>query len=91
MKSLERPYAPAPYEAQHVSAVQLLEKGECPPHLQQEFLRWLVNDVCRTFDQSYRVDPCDTAFAEGRRFPGNTMLKMSQLDAGKIARSNQNE
>ena len=85
MKSLELPYAPAPYEAKHVTAVQLLETGECPPHLQQEFLRWLVNDVCRTFDQSYRVDPCNTAFAEGRRFPGNTLLKMKQLDPSKVA------
>ena len=86
MRSLSLPYAPAEYEAQHVSAVQLLEQGECPPHLQKEFLRWLVEDVCRTYDMSYRVESHDTAFAEGRRFPGNQVIKMLKLDASKVRR-----
>jgi len=84
MKKEELPYAPAAYEAQHVSAVQLLEQGDCPPHLQKEFLRWLVEDVCRTYDMSFRFDPYQTAFAEGRRFPGNQVIKMLKLQASKL-------
>jgi hypothetical protein len=91
MRRLELPYAPAEYEAQHVSAVQLLEKGECPEHLQKEFLRWLIEDVCRTYDMSYRVEPCDTAFAEGRRFSGNQVIKMLKLDASKVRREDEPE
>jgi hypothetical protein len=88
VKSLETPYAPVEYEAQNVSAVQLLQQGECPEHLQQEFLRWLIEDVARTYDQSYRVDPYNTAFAEGKRFVGNTVVKMLKLKASKVAEEN---
>jgi hypothetical protein len=84
MKKYELPYAPAEYEARHVSAVQLLEKGECPPHLQIEFLRWLIEDNCRTYDMSFRADPHLTSFAEGRRMPGNTCIKMLKIDASKL-------
>lgn len=78
--SSKKPYAPANYQAQHAEAIQLLAKGECPPHLQINFLRWLINDVCRTTDQSYRSDSDrDTVFAEGKRFVGNTLLKMGRL------------
>ena len=82
----ESPYAPAGYEAEHVSAVQLLEKGECPAHLQQVFLKWLIEDVCRTYDQSFRADPYLTAFAEGRSFPGTTCVKMLRLSAARVAK-----
>ena len=85
MKGLESPYKPVDYEPSHAFAVQALTRGECPPHLQQEFLRWLIEDVCATYDQSYRVEPCNTAFAEGRRFCGNTVVKMQKIDATKLA------
>ena len=84
MKSLENPYAPAKYEAEHASAAQLLVQGECPEHLQKEFMRWLIEDVAGTYDQSYRVDPYNTAFAEGKRFVGNTVVKMLKLRASKL-------
>ncbi len=70
----ELPYKPAEYKAEHVSAVQLMEQGECPPHLQQEFLRWLIEDVSKTYDMSFRFDTHQTAFAEGRRFVGNQVI-----------------
>jgi len=89
MKS-ELPYAPTEYEPRHVSAVQLLERGECPPHLQQEFLRWLIEDVCRTYDMSFRSNPYQTAFAEGRRFSGNQVVKMMKIDASKLTRGDEN-
>ena len=83
--SAKKPYAPAPYEPSHAEAVQMLSKGECPPHLQINFLKWLINDVCRTTDQSYRPDSDrDTVFAEGKRFVGNTLIKMGRLIPSNI-------
>ena len=83
--SSKKPYAPATYKPSHAEAVQLLAKGECPPHLQINFMQWLINDVCRTTDQSYRPDSDrDTVFAEGKRFVGNTLLKMGRLIPSKI-------
>ena len=83
--SSAKPYAPAAYKPHHAEAVQLLAKGECPAHLQINFLQWLIMDVCKTGDQSYRPDSDrDTVFAEGKRFVGNTLLKMGQLIPSKI-------
>ena len=84
MRSLERPYAPAEYEAQHVSAVQMLERGECPPHLQKQALDFMINRVCATYDQSYFGNANDTIFREGRRFCGNTLVKMLKIDAKQM-------
>lgn len=83
---MEVPYLPAPYEPHHIGAVQALARGDCPEHLQKEFLRWLIEDVCSTYDQSYRVDPYNTAFAEGKRFCGNQVIKMLHLDAVKVSK-----
>ena len=89
-RGMESPYLPPPYEAHHAGAVQALIRGDCPAHLQKEFMRWLIEDCCATYDQSYRVDPYNTAFAEGKRFCGNAVIKMSKIDAKKL-RSNINE
>ncbi len=89
MRKDQLPYAPAPYESRHVSAVQLLTEGECPAHLQQEFIRWLIEDVSRTYDMSFRFDPYQTAFAEGRRFVGNQVVNMMHLDAKKVRSENE--
>jgi len=82
---LESPYFPVPYEAHHVGAVQALLRGDCAENQQKEFMRWLIEGCCGTYDQSFRVDPYSTAFAEGRRFVGNQVVKMSRLDAKLVA------
>ena len=78
-------YAPVAYTASDVSAFQALARGDCPEHLQKQALDFIINRACATYDQSFRVDPCETAFAEGRRFAGNTILKLLKLDASKVA------
>lgn len=86
---IQKPYTPVPYEAADVTAVQLMERGECTPELQKRFFNWLINGVCATYDQSFREDPYNTAFAEGRRFCGNTVVKMLKVDPAKV-RSKEN-
>ncbi|HUV52104.1 MAG TPA: hypothetical protein VMW64_03415 [Dehalococcoidia bacterium] len=79
---------PVKYEAADVTAIQLLERGECPPELQKRALKWIINDVCVTYNQSYiPKDPDGTAFNEGARFCGNTIIKMLKLIPEKVARS----
>jgi hypothetical protein len=82
----EQPYDPVDYEPEHVSAIQLLERGECPEHLQKIAFEWIVTQAAGLYDQSYRTNPYDTAFAEGRRFVGNTIIKMLKIDAAKLRR-----
>ena len=76
MSEYESPYNPVKFEAHHASAVQALERGDCPEHLQKEFMRWLIADVCAFYEQSFRADPYSTAFVEGRRFVGGQLIKM---------------
>lgn len=73
------PQFPAPYEDHHMAAVKLLERGDCPPHLQKEFLKWLIESVCGTYQPSYRDDDRQTVFAEGSRHVGLTLVKMLHI------------
>jgi len=80
-----KPYAPVDYKPEHVTAIQLLERGECPEHLQKIALEWIITMAAGTYDQSYHSEsPYDTTFHEGRRFVGNTIVKMLKLDAAKL-------
>ena len=78
-------YSPSKYKAADVSAIQQLERGEATPEMQRRALSWIVNEVCGTYDQSYREgDTHETAFAEGKRFVGNTLIKMLKIDPSKV-------
>ena len=72
------------YDPAEVGAIQALERGDCDEHQQKRALQFIIEKACATYDQSYNGDPYDTAFAEGRRFAGNTIVKMLKLDPSKV-------
>jgi len=78
------PYLPVEYKSWVVTAIQQLEQGQCTPDLQKRILGWIIADVCATYQQSYFGDTNHTIFMEGRRFCGNTIVKMLKLDPGKV-------
>lgn len=80
------PYEIAHYEAADISAIQALERGEATPEQQKRALTWIIIEAARTYDQSFRPDPYETAFAEGRRFVGNEVVKMLKLNASAMRR-----
>ena len=85
VKTHEKPYLPAHCEPADVSAIQALERGGANEEQQKRALAWIVNIVCATYDQSYRPSsPRDTDFAEGKRWVGNTIVKMLKLNASKL-------
>jgi hypothetical protein len=46
-----------------------------------EAFKWIVNELCGTYDLSYRPDSeRNTTFAEGKRFVGLQIVKMANLD-----------
>ena len=57
--------------------------------MQKRALAWIINDVCMTYDQSFVENTHGTAFNEGSRFCGNTIVKMLKLNPAKV-RSNEN-
>lgn len=74
------PWLPVVPTIPEVAALKALQHGKATPEQQQLALRWFIEKACRTYDASYRPGgpegDRDTAFAEGRRFPGNQCVKM---------------
>jgi hypothetical protein len=89
MAKVRRVYDPVPYEPADIQAFQMLASGECPPHLQKRALDFMINGACATYDQSYCENTHDTAFKEGRRFAGNTIVKMLKLNAKTMRSENE--
>lgn len=83
---LERP----DYTEADVHAVRALQRGEATPDQQIRALEWMIL-AFGTHDTSFRPgDPYLTAFAEGRRSAGTTLVWMlksapSRTDPDKIA------
>lgn len=74
-------WAPVPYEIDDVGAIQALNRGDATPEQQQRALRYIVETAAGTYDLSYRPDSeRDTAFAEGRRFVGLTVVKLTKIN-----------
>lgn len=59
----------------YVQAVQACAKGTASEEQQKDAVEWFVRFASRAYDISYRNDPYDTAFAEGRRFVGLEAIK----------------
>ena len=82
------PWLPAEYEVADVASIKALVAGTATEHQQKRALNWIIEHVCKTYDMSYfPASDRDTAFAEGKRFVGNQIVKMIKLDIEKIKRA----
>lgn len=92
MKLDGRVFAPPNYRSDRgksgVSAVKALYRGEADKPVQQFAIEWIIEDLCRTRDISYRPDDAggdrDTAFAEGRRFVGLQLARILTLSFERL-------
>ena len=76
-------YHPAPWQDHEAAAIQGLFNGNASPDQQRAALKWILDGACATYDLSYRPGEGgerDTAFAEGRRFVGLQIVKLSRLN-----------
>ena len=87
---VHKPWLPVDYELADAAAIQALQRGDADESQQKRALDWIVNKACGTYDQSYYPGADDgrrdTDFAEGRRFVGNTLVKMTRLSLGEMRR-----
>lgn len=75
------PWAPAKYNLPDVTAIQFLARGEASKAQQVRALKWIVNEVAGTYEPSYRSgNEHDTSFAEGKRYVGLSIVKMTKLN-----------
>ena len=74
-------HSPAPYEKEHLMAIRALIAGTANSGQQKLAIDWIIKSACNLYDMSYRPEggggPFATAFAEGRRFPANQIVKMT--------------
>jgi hypothetical protein len=80
--------APPEYENADVAAIQALARGDASPEAQRRALDWIINAASATYDQSFHPDSARlTDFAEGRRFVGNQVVKLTKLNLSKLQKA----
>ncbi len=70
-----------------VAALQALRRGEATPDQQLRALECIISKISDRNGMSFRPGldgDRDTAFAEGRRFVGNQIVRLTKLPLSKI-------
>lgn len=82
-KLIPRPWHPAAYDEFVVGSVRALFAGTADERQQKRAIDWILFDLCGVRDLSFRPDSQrDTDFAEGKRFVGLQLVKVSKVPAG---------
>ena len=83
------PYAPARLWSDIVYAVKALGAGEATKEQQGLLLQWVIIDVCKKDDMSYRPGGLegdrDSAMAEGKRYVALQFLRALNMPLDKVA------
>jgi hypothetical protein len=75
------------WELADASAIQALHRGDADADQQKRALKFIIEDICKTYDMSYRPDnPNDTTFAEGKRYVGNEIIRMIKMNLSALRR-----
>lgn len=78
------PRNPADYSKGIVYAAKAMAAGNANDDQQKNFMRWLVNECCGTYDVSFRSDDRGTCFAEGKRFVGLSLVKLLNMSGAAL-------
>ena len=82
------PAVPALYELADAAAVRALMDGVATPEQQKRALKWIVETAAGTYEFHYYSGERDTAFALGRAFVGQQVVKMTKVNVGALRRAN---
>ena len=80
-------FDPVPYDKPEVASIQGLANGTATPEMQRHALRWIIEIACGYYDLSFRPGEegrRETDFAEGKRFVGAQIVKMTRLNLAKL-------
>jgi hypothetical protein len=95
MKQSSRPWNPPRCEKADISAVKALASGTASPEQQVRAIKWIVEEACMYYNLSFSPGGedgrRDTDFAEGRRFVGAEIVKMTKLDLTKLKSNSKEE
>jgi len=83
------PWVPPAWTNEDAGAIQALIRGEAQPHQQQRAIKYIVEALCGAYDLSFRPSgDRDTTFAEGRRFVGLQIVKLSKINVAAMRNTN---
>ena len=81
---MNEPYKPLAPSKSVTMAIKALAEGTAAPDQQQMALSWIINELCATYDLSYRPDSDrDTIFAEGKRFVGLQLVLETKINLNR--------
>lgn len=80
------PFIPAPYGLVEASALQAMQLGEASAHQQQLVLKWIIEVAAGAYEFQYYPSDRDTAFALGRGFVGQQLVKLLHLNLSSLRR-----
>ena len=80
------PAVPAPYALADADAVQALARGDANEQQQQRALKWIVEVGAGAYEFHYYPSERDTAFALGRAFVGQQVVKLTKLNLSALRR-----
>jgi hypothetical protein len=70
------------------AAIKALDRGDATPEQQRLALTTIIEGICGYYDLSYRPNnEHDTSFAEGKRFVGGQLVKLTKLNINRIERA----
>lgn len=84
---MHKPWKPVEYDLADVTAIQALIRGDAEEYQQKRAIAFIIERVCGTYDQSYHPGDDgrrDTDFSEGKRWVGNTLVKMTKLNLSSL-------
>lgn len=74
-------WMPAAPKMADAAAIRALARGDATPEQQTRALTFIVEALCGTYDLSFRPNSeRDTCFAEGRRFVGLQVVKLTKIN-----------
>lgn len=86
-KNASKAWCPPDYTPADINAMQALSTGAANEDQQRRAFKWILETAAQTYGLSYRPESDrDTAFAEGRRFVGLSMVKLLRLNASAFVK-----
>lgn len=82
------PWLPTEYEIADAAAIQALQRGDASADMQRRALRWIIHNLCGTYDLAYRATGArDTDFALGKQHAGQQIVKLANLNLAALRRA----
>lgn len=81
------PFLPSRMTQEIVYAAKAVNAGVADKGQQAMFIGWVVNEVCKTYEMSYRPKDegrRDSDFAEGKRYCGNELVRAINMSPEAI-------